>query len=89
MRSLTLVLAFSGFVFGLLAAWDWYRASRVATVPVWGDREPLDVAASQAGWIAGLLQASMESARLNQRAAALTAVAVILSTGASLIGLIP
>jgi hypothetical protein len=89
MHTLAISLGIAGFVLGLLAAWEWFRASRVNIVPVWGDLEPKDPVASQMGWIAGVLQASAESARLNQRAAALTAVTVVVSTGASLAGLFP
>jgi len=87
MRVVTLALASLGAVLGLTAAWWWWLASRVDTTPVWGDREPADTAASQAGWIAGLLLAANESARLNRRAAALTAAAVLVSTLASVAGL--
>lgn len=87
MRVVALFLAVSGFAVGLVAAGYWLRASRVGTVPVWGDMEPVDPVMSQGGWIAGLLQASSESARLNQRAAVLTAVAVVLTTGSGVAGL--
>ncbi|MDP9123512.1 MAG: hypothetical protein M3N82_02755 [Pseudomonadota bacterium] len=87
MRVVTLALASLGAVLGLAAAWWWWLASRVETTPVWGDREPGEQAASQAGWIAGLLVAANESARLNRRAAGLTAAAVLVSTLASVAGL--
>ena len=86
-RIVALSLAIAGFVVGLVAAGYWLRASRVGTIPVWGDREPVDTIMSQAGWIAGLLQAASESARLNQRAAVLTAMAVVLTTGSGVAGL--
>lgn len=89
MHVVALSLAFAGFVVGLLAAGYWLLASRVDAIPVWGDREPVDPVMSQAGWIAGLLQASSESARLNRRAAVLTAVAVVLTTGSGVAGLFP
>lgn len=54
----------------------------------WGEREPLDPTQSQAGWIAGLLVAASESARLNRRAALLTGVAIVLTTGSGLAGLV-
>ena len=87
MRLLTILLALSGFVVGLMASLDWFRASRIDTVPVWGSREPIDPIQSQAGWIAGILTAASESSRLNRRAAFLTGVAVILTTGPGLAGL--
>ena len=88
MRAVALSLAVAGFVVGLLAARYWLRASRVDAIPVWGDREPVDPLMSQGGWIAGLLRASSESARLNQRAAVLTAVAVVLTTGSGVASLL-
>lgn len=87
MRLAALSLAVGGFVVGMLAAVYWLSASRIDAIPAWGDREPVDPVMSQAGWIAGLLQASSESARLNRRAAALTAVAVVLTTGSGVAGL--
>jgi hypothetical protein len=88
MRVVAIILATFGFIVGLFAARYWFLASQVETAPVWGEREPVDQGEAQAGWIVGLLQASSESARLNRRAAALTAVAVALTTGSGVAGLI-
>ncbi|SEI14935.1 hypothetical protein [Paraburkholderia hospita] len=87
MRVFAIILGSVGFVVGLLAARYWFLASKVDPLPVWGDREPVDQSLAQAGWIVGLLEASSESARLNRRAAALTAVAVVLTTGSGVAGL--
>jgi len=87
MRETAVLLAIAGFVVGLAAAWYWLRASRIDAVPVWADREPVDPMMSQAGWIAGLLVAANESARLNKCAAKLTAVAVVLATSSGVAGL--
>jgi hypothetical protein len=87
MRLLTIFLALTGFVVGVLASLDWFRASQINAVPVWGEREPIDPVQSQAGWIAGMLTATSESSRLNRRAALLTGVAVVLTTGSGLAGL--
>jgi hypothetical protein len=89
MRLLSIVLALSGFSVGLLASLDWFKASRIVAVPVWGGVEPADPIQSQSGWISGLLTAASESGRLNRRAAFLTGVAVVLTTGAGLAGLFP
>lgn len=89
MRTVILSLALAGFVVGIFAAGYRFRASRIDAIPVWGDREPVDPVMSQAGWIAGLLQASSESARLNRRAAVLTAIAVVLTMGCGRAGLFP
>jgi len=87
MRSVAIVLAIIGFILGLFAAWYWFLASQIDPTPVWGDREPVDQLDSQAGWIVGMLEASSKSARFNRRAAALTAVAVALTTGSGVAGL--
>lgn len=87
MRVFEILLAVAGFVVGLAAALYWWKASRIDAAPVWGDREPVDPMQSQAGWIAGMLSASSEAARLNQWAALLSGVAVLLSTGSSLVAL--
>ena len=71
----------------MVAAGYWLRAIRVDAAPVWGDTEPVNPVMSQGGWIVGLLQASSQSARLNQRAPVLTAVAFVLTTGSGVAGL--
>lgn len=88
MRVLALTSACSGFAFGLIAAYYWWLASRVETMPMWGDFEPVDPSQSQAGWIVGMMSAASESARLNQRAAVLTAVAIVLTTASGVLGLL-
>jgi fatty acid desaturase len=87
MRILAITLAIAGFATGLAAAWFWFRASGVQIDPVWNEREPVDPEQSQAGWIAGMLNASSSSARMNRVAAFLTGVAVILRTGSGVAGL--
>lgn len=88
MRVLALTSACGGFAFGLLAAYYWWLASLVETMPMWGDFEPVDPSLSQAGWIVGMMSAASESARRNQRAAVLTAVAVVLTTASGVLGLL-
>jgi hypothetical protein len=88
MRILALTSACGGFAFGLIAAYYWWLASRVETIPMWGDVEPGDQSLSQAGLIGGMMSAASESARLNQRASVLTAVAVILTTASGVLGLL-
>lgn len=58
MHLVSLVMALEGLLFGIAAAYFWWRAGRVSIVPTWGTNEPRDSAMSQAGWIAGLLVAS-------------------------------
>jgi len=87
-RAIAFVLGVVGAVVGLWAAWEWFRASRVDAAPIWAnDMEPKVTELAYAGWIAGMLQAGLESSRFNQRAAALTAIAVALGSASSLVGL--
>ncbi|WP_025100353.1 hypothetical protein [Burkholderia sp. A1] len=91
LRIAVLCLTLAGFAAGMIAAFWWYRASEVGVDPAWskheGGFEPVDALQSQAGWLVGLLQAADVSARLNQRAAQWTAVSVLLTGFASLLGL--
>ncbi|AJW94844.1 hypothetical protein BM43_5231 [Burkholderia gladioli] len=87
LRIVVLCLTLAGFAAGMIAAFWWYRASEVGVDPAWskheGGFEPVDALQSQAGWLVGLLQA----ADVNQRAAQWTAVSVLLTGFASLLGL--
>ncbi len=82
----TLLTLLAGAI-GMLAAIWWLRASRVQVVPTWGNGcEPGDSEASQRGWTAGLIAASMTSGRLNAQAALLTAVSVALGSIGAIVG---
>ncbi|MGH8115675.1 MAG: hypothetical protein ACREPS_11580 [Rhodanobacteraceae bacterium] len=75
----------------MLAAWYWYKASRVQPDPGWdGTRlvEPGVHSMAQDAWIAAMLQSASESARLNKIAALWTAVAVALNALAALLAFI-
>jgi hypothetical protein len=88
-KAVALGLAIVGLLAGLWAARLWWRASRVEIVPTYiehGRIEP--VGGSQMDWILGTIKASNNSSRLNARAAIWTAVAIVLSTAASVVGLI-
>ena len=76
---LTLLAAAAGFV----AAYYWYRSSKVPTNPTW-ITEPGEELNSQAGWIAGMMQASAEAARLNAVAAMWTGISVVLAVLSSI-----
>jgi hypothetical protein len=81
-------LALLATVAGLVAAFYWYRSSKVGITPIWGGLEPVNPLFSQMGWMAGLMQTFAESADLNKRAALWTAVSVALAAGSSFFGLI-
>jgi hypothetical protein len=63
------------FVTGIVAAFYWYRSSRIEIKAAW-EVEPGDEQLSQAGWIGGTLEAFTASASLNAKAALWTASSV-------------
>lgn len=71
---LTLFPAFTG----VYAARLWYLSSKLYVRPTWekcgGIEPPGAGSASNTGWIAGILEASSESAELNRRAALWTVI---------------
>jgi hypothetical protein len=87
----SLGLAVTGLVVGLLAARYWYRSSKIEVDPGWaiGDPndeadalrpiEPVESSQANADWIVAVLKASTKSSDLNREAAILTAWAVVLS----------
>lgn len=80
MKIASFALAVSALLTGLLAAWKWYKASKVEIIPLWqqlGVIEP--PGGDPSGWIFGVMQAGRESAALNQTAALWTAASVTLS----------
>jgi hypothetical protein len=83
---LSVGLATLSLLIGVLAAYYWWQASRVAIVPVWGEREPLDQTQALAGWVAGFNRAAELSGSLNKTAAILSGCAVVGSTIAGWVG---
>jgi hypothetical protein len=57
-------LALLAAVTGLVAAFYWYRSSKIQIEPTWL-AEPGDTQLSQMGWMAGMMKAFMKSADLN------------------------
>lgn len=94
----SVLLAFTGGLVGLLAAWYWFKASRIPVDPGWRSGvpesaedarkpiEPVDRELAQSLWITGILKAGGESAGLNKIAALLTAIAAALSAASSILG---
>ncbi|WP_418646929.1 hypothetical protein ACNQFN_15650 [Thauera butanivorans] len=84
------MLTFAAIATGMLAAWYWFKASRVKIDPGWdrnGLVEPGIHSAAQDAWMAALIRATADSARLNKVAAIWTAVAVALNALAGLVWL--
>ncbi|WP_350015437.1 hypothetical protein ABNK63_09040 [Rhodanobacter sp. IGA1.0] len=89
MRLVEVLLAIGGCVAGLVSAGYWLKASVVPIDPIWskqGGVEPGVHSLSQDGWISGMLEAALESARLNKIAARWTAATVVLAAISALVG---
>lgn len=88
MRIVGGVLALVACITGFIAAYQWYKASQVPITPAWvaGGSEPVLSGQSQAGWTAGLTDASTKSADLNSIAAKWTAASVAFGSAFNLIG---
>lgn len=87
MKVAAMVLAMITLLAGTRAAYVWHQASRVQVVPMWveqGRMEPLDGQA-QSEWIVAIIDYANRSGDLNRRAAAWTAIAVLLSTVSAVI----
>ncbi|MGF6970720.1 hypothetical protein OKW43_007815 [Paraburkholderia sp. WC7.3g] len=90
MHLYALVLAVVGFAFGIAAACLWWKASRVSPSPGWeGDLAPVIPELEQLGWNVAFIEAAQKSGALNSTAAILTAIAVVLTTGSTVVGLLP
>ncbi|HEU5350050.1 MAG TPA: hypothetical protein VFU55_00520 [Terracidiphilus sp.] len=75
-----------GAITGVLAAHFWNESSKIAISPSWGRSEPPEIDDQNTGWIVGTLDAFSRSAALNQKAAKITAVSVMLSAVAGVLG---
>jgi hypothetical protein len=90
-KYLVIALTAAACLTGLLSAWYWQKASLVPVDPGWGANglvEPGVHSLSQDAWIAAMLRASLESARLNKIAARWTAVTAALTAIAALTGVL-
>lgn len=89
MTWLPLAVAIAGFAAGLVAAFYWYRASRVNFVPFWeanGGVEPVDPLQSAEHWVVALMKTGRKSGKLNRIAAVWTALSVLLSAISAVLG---
>ena len=75
---------------GAWAAWLWYRASNVTSVPDWGPGgfEPVDPQIGQMMWTGALLNGAVTSSKLNARAARWTGAAVALTAIQTVAGIL-
>jgi hypothetical protein len=83
-----LVLALLGTITGVIAAWYWYRASRVKLAPAWETDIHGDVSGNMMSWVTGTMQAFKRSSDLNARAARWTAASVLLNALSAVIQLL-
>ena len=89
-RCVAFSLAVGGLVFGLIAAWYWFKSTRVPIEPLNGDPNaimPVVFEVEQVTWLAAQFRANQEVGRLNTIAASLMAVAVVFSTASSVVGM--
>ncbi|WP_406867104.1 hypothetical protein [Paraburkholderia fungorum] len=78
------------FAFGIAAACFWWKASRVSPVPdSEGGLAPVIPELEQLGWNVAFIEAAQKSGALNCTAAILTAIAVVLTTSSTIVGLLP
>ena len=90
-KGIAFALAIGGLLFGLAAAWYWSKSTQVPIDPL--DSEPNAIMPvvpelAQLAWWTALFLANREISRMNIIAARLTAVAVVLSTASSVVGLL-
>lgn len=90
-KCVAIAMAIAGLLSGLVAAWFWERSGRVPVDPLNGDPHailPVVPELEQLSWRAAQFRADQEMGRLNTLAARWTALAVVLSTASSVIGLL-
>lgn len=79
MKLIGIVFAVISSVAGLIAAYYWYRATKIGISPAWElvpSRESETVEKNIMGWVTGNMIAFTSSGKLNKYAALWTAVAV-------------
>jgi hypothetical protein len=75
-------IAILGFGCAIVAAWFWYRSSKVSPVLPWEYGEGFEPGTTEVlhgGWIGALIEVGRESARLNKVAALWTGTSALLS----------
>jgi hypothetical protein len=84
----SIALSLLGLVFGLIAAYYWFAASRVVITPI-GRMESGDPQLNTMGWVVANMDAFSRSGALNKLAAVWTAATVLVSTFASVCSTLP
>jgi hypothetical protein len=87
MKLMSFSFALLALVTGLIAAYYWYKASKVEIVPLWQKLHIMEpIGGGDSHWIVGILEAVGESCSLNKIAAVWTASSVFLSAVSAVIG---
>jgi hypothetical protein len=87
LRIFSIFLAIIALVSGLIAAWYWYKSSKVPIDPGWsGPTEPVVPEQQQMDWTVAILKATREVADLNKTAALWTALSVAFAAASTIVG---
>lgn len=92
MKSVRIACAVIAAITGLVAAWHWYRSSKVDIDPSWslprtgGRIEPVIPELRDLDLHAGTLAAFRDAAKLNKSAALWTALSVLAAAASSVLG---
>jgi hypothetical protein len=86
MRWASILFASCALVTGLIAAVYWYRTSTVKIEPSFHKRLTISLDDQSLPWIAGIMNATSDAARLNKTAALWTCASVVFAGLSSIIG---
>ncbi len=89
-KAIAIGLSLGGFITGIRAAYLWWQSTRVPVDPLNGDPNAIESGDSDFAnlqWRAAQFRADQQIGRLNARAAGWTALAVVLGTLSSVVGL--
>lgn len=90
MKQIALFLVLAGLLVGIIAAWFWWKASRLSTPPLPGGPGTAGGISmlAQHNWLKEVESGLRTAGRLNSIAAVLSGVAVVLSTASGLVGFV-
>jgi len=92
MRAISVGLAIAALITGLIAAWHWYRSSRIMVDPGWtepgepGPTEPVSERRQHREWTSATIAAFHDAAALNKTASFWTAGSVALGAASTIVG---